>query len=212
MLGPQLYRCLYALAPLLSPRSRELAGTGKWCWRRRKPLARWPAGRSRRRWLRLRCDWSWNQSWLELGRAGWAWGRGCPWCWGSKSKNYRHGKSVVTEKNESKCKLTLVSWQEDFVFSEERSERFHDDNRGLTSTAGLVNYICVITWHLTLKWSVRVFEYSMAVLCLWRNMAICKRDWHFKLENKIPFLDHFSQFIDSSNVRIQTWGLITSME
>lgn len=70
------------------------------------------------------------------------------------------------------------------MLSEEHSERFHDNNKGLTSTAGLLNYISVIRRHLTLKWSVRVLEYLMAVLCLWRNMAICKRDWHFKLEDK----------------------------
>lgn len=38
--------------------------------------------------------------------------------------------------------------------------------------------------NLTLKWSVRVLENLVAVLCLWRNMAICKRDWHFKLQDK----------------------------
>lgn len=40
-------------------------------------------------------------------------------------------------------------------------------------------------WILTLKWSVRVFEYLSAVLCLWQNMAICRRDWHFKLRDTI---------------------------
>lgn len=184
MLGPQLYRCLYVLAPLLSPRSHELAGTGKWCWRRRKPLVRWPVERSQRRWLRLRCDWSRNLSWLELGRAGWAWGRECPWYWGSKSKNYRHGKSVVTERMSPN--VNLLWCQDKRTLCSLRSVL--KDNQGLTSTAGLLNYNCVITWHLTLKWSVRVFEYFMAVLCLWRNMAICKRDWHFKLENKYPSL------------------------
>lgn len=133
--------------------------------------------------------------WLELepelvgageGRLGM--GEGVPLMLREQKQKLQTWQIRGNRENESKCKLTLVSRQEDFEFSEERSERFHDNNHGLTSTAGSLNYICVITWHLTLKWSVRVFEYLMAVLCLWRNMAICKRDWHFKLENKYPSL------------------------
>lgn len=133
--------------------------------------------------------------WLELepelvgageGRLGM--GEGVPLMLREQKQKSQTWQIRGNRENESKCTLTLVSWQEDFVFSEERSERFHGNNRGLTSTAGSLNSICVITWHLTLKWSVRVFEYLMAVLCLWRNMAICKRDWHFKLENKYPSL------------------------
>lgn len=131
--------------------------------------------------------------WLELepelvgageGRLGM--GEGLPLMLREQKQKLQTRQICSNRERESKCNLTLVSRQEDFVFSEERSVRFHDNNRGLTSTGGLLNYICLIRWHLTLKWAVRVFEYLMAVLCLWRNMAICKRDWHFKLENKYP--------------------------
>lgn len=57
----------------------------------------------------------------------------------------KSGEFVLTERHVSKCKLTLVSGQEDFVFSEERSERFHYKSRGLTSTDGLLNDISVAT-------------------------------------------------------------------
>lgn len=189
-------------APPPAPRCHERSRITRWCWRSWTPPVRWRGGSARccRRGPRpTRCGWSCWTWWLETACKGCRTGSRSLWKWEKINTILQQRVHWPNTEWMIECSRKLNDSLERYYgwigscwvlkgqhFISKTKQVIFTATKSNVLIGNYPNYLKTMrrdgsTLILTLKWSVRVFEYLSALFCLWRNMAICRRDWHFKL-------------------------------
>lgn len=114
---------------------------------------------------------------LGWDKEGGHFNRRCFYMWGQRSKLII-GDSLCSADRSLMWRLGRIMEQKNKVLLRPRVlSLFYLSNECVISIISKLQLV------LTVKCSARVFEYLRAVLYLCRNMAICRSDWHFKLQD-----------------------------